>query len=81
LPSIKAGQLQSSQFTDDDVKKRRRNTTFGLDPPSWKVAASLSFDVYGPSGVLIKSNFTRATLKTQTVNYFWFAVAMLQNGR
>jgi hypothetical protein len=45
------------------------------------MAASLLFDVYGPSGVLIKSNFTRATLKTQTVNYCRFAVAMLQNGR
>jgi hypothetical protein len=45
------------------------------------MVASLLFDVCGPSEVLIKSNFTRATLKTQTVNYFRFAVAMLQNGR
>jgi hypothetical protein len=52
-----------------------------LDPPSWKLAASLLFDVYGPSGVAIKSNFTPATLETQSVNYFRFAVAKLQNGR
>jgi hypothetical protein len=45
------------------------------------MAASLLFDVYGPSGVPIKSNFTPATLKTQSVNYFRFAVAMLQNSR
>jgi hypothetical protein len=64
-----------------DVKKRRWNTTSGVDPPSWKMVASLLFDVYGPSGVPIKSNFTLATLKTQPVNYFRFAVAMLQNGR
>jgi hypothetical protein len=45
------------------------------------MAASLLFDVYGPSRVPIKSNFTPVTLKTQSVNYFRFAVAMLQNGR
>jgi hypothetical protein len=45
------------------------------------MAASLLFDVYGSSGVLNKSNFTSATLKTQPVNYFRFAIAMLQNGR
>jgi hypothetical protein len=50
-------------------------------PPSWKLAATLIFEVYGPSGVPINWNFSPATLKMQTVNYFRFAVAMLQNGR
>jgi hypothetical protein len=45
------------------------------------MAASLLFEVYGPSVVPIKWNFSPATLKTQTENYFRFAVAMLQNGR
>jgi hypothetical protein len=45
------------------------------------MAASLLFDVYGPSEVPIKSNFKPATLKTQAVTYFRFAVPLLQNGR
>jgi hypothetical protein len=45
------------------------------------MAASRLFNVYGPSGVRIKSIFTLATLKTQSVNYFRFSVAILQNGR
>jgi hypothetical protein len=45
------------------------------------MAANISFDVYGPSGLPINCNLTRATLKTHMVNYFLFAVAMLQNGR
>jgi hypothetical protein len=44
LPSIEAGQLQSSLTSD--VKKRRPNTTSGLDPSSWKMAAIHLFDVY-----------------------------------
>jgi hypothetical protein len=51
-----------------DVKKRRPNST------------SISLVVYGPSGVPIESNFTPATLKTQTVNNFLFAVTIFQNG-
>ena len=43
------------------------------DPPSCKMAVSLIFEVYGPSGVPNQSNFTPATLKTQTENYFRFA--------
>jgi hypothetical protein len=45
------------------------------------MAASLLFDVYDPPEVPIKSNFTPATPKTQSGNYFRLAVAMLQNGR
>ena len=64
-----------------DVKNAVRILLPVLHPPSWKMAATLKFEVYGPSGVPIKSNFTLATLKTQSVNYFRFAVAILQNGR
>jgi hypothetical protein len=42
------------------------------------MAASLLFDVYGPSGIPIKSNFTPATLKTQSVNYFRFGIRHLK---
>ena len=45
------------------------------------MATSMLFDVYGLSVVPMNWNFTRATLKTLTVNYFLFDVAMLQNGR
>jgi hypothetical protein len=45
------------------------------------MAASLLFDVYGPLRVPIESTFTPATPETQSVNYFRFAIAMLQNGR
>jgi hypothetical protein len=45
------------------------------------MAATLIFEVYGPSKVPIMSNFTPATHKTPRQNYVWFAVAMLQNGR
>ena len=44
------------------------------------MAASMLFDIYGPSVVPLKWNFTGATLKTPTVNYFRFGVAMFQNG-
>ena len=33
------------------MSKPRGNTTSGLLPPSWKMAASMFFNVYGPSGV------------------------------
>jgi hypothetical protein len=69
-----------ANLATDDVEKRCRNTTSISDPLSWKLAASILFDIYGPSRVPIKSNFTRATLKTQTVNYFLFAVTIFQNG-
>jgi hypothetical protein len=64
-----------------DVKKRRRIINFCLNLPYWKMAACILFNDYGRSGVPITWNFTRATLKTQTVNYFPFTVAMLQKGR
>jgi hypothetical protein len=51
-----------------------------LCPPNWKIATSILFDVYSPSGVPINWNFTWVTLKTQTINYFLFAVAMFKNG-
>jgi hypothetical protein len=63
------------------MMKRRRNITGGLHPPSWKMAASILFDLYGPSKVPINSNSTRATLKMYAVNYFLFAIAIFQNGR
>ena len=78
---MEAGQLQYRQFTNERRQKRRRKSTSGLDPPSWKMAATLLFEVYGPSRAPIMSNFTPTTLKTPRQNYFRIAVAMLQNGR
>jgi hypothetical protein len=74
-----AGQLQFSQFTDERLQKTP--STSGSDTPCGKMAASF----YSMSMARHESrsipNFTRATLKTQTENYFQFAVAIFKNGR
>ena len=68
-----------------EVENPYQNTTSGLVPPSWKLTASIFFNVCGPPGAPINWTFTLAMFTTQTENYFLFAVGrpspyMFKNG-
>jgi hypothetical protein len=45
------------------------------------LTTGVKIDVYGHLGALTKRDFKPETVKTQTANYFPFAIAMFQDDR